>query len=229
MKSTKVLLPGESRLRFASVIALCDNSNVGDRSATGRALDRLPGSVDRDPAGHPRMQRAVVVVNACRRELEREAGACVGRDLSRGPGAALVCVVRRNVVSNRVIVHPRHGAATGKDDAARAERARSHVNRARRRVVLERARVIVTTGQQSAESKDYPAQLVFHSRLLALRNTWSSSGRSFMKLSRTRPSLSSDTVAGIALAVTYQPAGSTIAFAGRPNPRSQTSSPSCNV
>jgi hypothetical protein len=51
-----------------------------------------------------------------------------------------------------------------------------------------------------------------------------SSGRGLTKSSRTRPSGIVLTVAGIELLVSIHPAGSTTAFAGRPNARSHTSS-----
>src|SRR6266404_472156 len=64
-------------------------------------------------------------------------------------------------------------------------------------------------------------------RRFALINTSAESGRPFQKSSRTRPSASRLTVAGIALAVRYHPSGNTTALRGRPRLRSNTkSSPS---
>src|SRR5258708_1125737 len=64
-------------------------------------------------------------------------------------------------------------------------------------------------------------------RRFALINTSAESGRPFQKSSRTRPSASRLTVAGIALAVRYHPSGNTTALRGQPRLRSNTkSSPS---
>jgi hypothetical protein len=61
-------------------------------------------------------------------------------------------------------------------------------------------------------------------RRFPLINTSAGSGEPFHKSSRTRPSGSKLTVAGVALAVKYQPAGNTTAFRGRPKLLSNTKS-----
>src|SRR5688572_14438131 len=60
-------------------------------------------------------------------------------------------------------------------------------------------------------------------RRLAVMRTSMLSFLGFRKSRRIRPSGIDETVAGMELPVTYQPDGSTTAFAGRPNDRSQMS------
>src|SRR5438132_11916983 len=87
-------------------------------------------------------------------------------------------------------------------------------------------RAMELRNQQRGRDQHQEQKPVFHGSLRATIFTGSRSSRSFKKLTRTRPSVSVETIAGDALPITSHPAGRTTTLPAIPNGRHKMRWPS---